>query len=129
MRPRGDATAQGWYRVTDLHRRGGGSAQLDCRSAAWIKGCRSAASRRRQGDEQVRDRSAEAGVAPIGRDFGQGGEDEAALMGVKDGDEIPVEIPAGDLFFEPLISGQRPSGKPQGAYFCRIAPAAEGTRK
>ena len=31
-----------------------------------------------------------------------------------------VEIPAGDLFFEPLISGQRPSGKPQGAYFCRI---------
>ena len=40
-----------------------------------------------------------------------------------------VEIPAGDLFFEPLISGQRPSGKPQGAYFCRIAPVAEGTRK
>ena len=40
-----------------------------------------------------------------------------------------VEIPAGDLFFEPLISGQRPSGKPQGAYFCRIAPVAAGTKK
>jgi len=35
-----------------------------------------------------------------------------------------VEIPTGDLFFEPLISGQRPSGKPQGAYFCRIEPTA-----
>ncbi|MCX6973926.1 MAG: hypothetical protein NTZ94_06400 [Verrucomicrobia bacterium] len=40
-----------------------------------------------------------------------------------------VDIPAGDLFFEPLISGQRPSGKPQGAYFCRIAPVVAGTKK
>jgi hypothetical protein len=33
---------------------------------------------------------------------------------------MEVELPAGELFLEPVIDGQRASGKPQGAYFCRV---------
>jgi hypothetical protein len=31
-----------------------------------------------------------------------------------------IEIPAGAYFLEPVLSGQRASGKPQGAYFCTV---------
>jgi hypothetical protein len=33
---------------------------------------------------------------------------------------MEVELPAGEIFLEPVIDGQRPSGLPQGAYFCRV---------
>lgn len=33
---------------------------------------------------------------------------------------LEVELPAGEVFLEPVIDGQRPSGLPQGAYFCRV---------
>lgn len=36
--------------------------------------------------------------------------------------ELRAELPAGEVFLEPLISGQRASGLPEGAYFCRIEP-------
>ncbi len=42
---------------------------------------------------------------------------------------MDVDFPAGELFFEPVISGQRPSGKPQGAYFCRISPTSTKAEK
>ena len=41
------------------------------------------------------------------------------------GDEevvFTVDLPAGDHFLEPLVSGQRASGNPEGAYFCTISP-------
>lgn len=34
---------------------------------------------------------------------------------------LRAELTAGPHFLEPLITGQRPSGNPQGAYFCRVA--------
>jgi hypothetical protein len=37
---------------------------------------------------------------------------------------MEVELPAGEFFLEPVIDGQRASGKPQGAYFCRVIPGA-----
>ena len=37
---------------------------------------------------------------------------------------MEVELPAGEIFLEPVIDGQRASGKPQGAYFCRVIPGA-----
>jgi hypothetical protein len=33
---------------------------------------------------------------------------------------MEVDLPAGEIFLEPVIDGQRPSGLPQGAYFCRV---------
>jgi hypothetical protein len=33
---------------------------------------------------------------------------------------MEVELPAGEIFLEPVIDGQRASGLPQGAYFCRV---------
>jgi arylsulfatase A-like enzyme len=33
---------------------------------------------------------------------------------------MEVELPAGEIFLEPVIDSQRASGKPQGAYFCRV---------
>jgi arylsulfatase A-like enzyme len=49
---------------------------------------------------------------------------------VRDGEttiRLRAELPAGPVFLEPVISGQRPSGKPQGAYFCKISPNLEKT--
>lgn len=37
--------------------------------------------------------------------------------------EFRVGLPAGEFFLEPLMFGQRASGLPEGAYFCRIEPA------
>lgn len=39
---------------------------------------------------------------------------------------IRVELPAAPAFLAPLVTGQRPSGKPQGAYFCTIRPVPKG---
>lgn len=36
--------------------------------------------------------------------------------------QLRVELTPGLYFLEPLIYGQRASGKPQGAYFCKILP-------
>lgn len=33
---------------------------------------------------------------------------------------LQIELPAGPQFLEPVLSGQRSSGKPQGAYFCTV---------
>lgn len=35
---------------------------------------------------------------------------------------LRAELPAGPAFLEPLVTGQRPSGKSQGAYYCKISP-------
>lgn len=40
---------------------------------------------------------------------------------------LRAELPAGFYFLEPLITGQRPSGKPQGAYFCKISMSLQET--
>ena len=34
--------------------------------------------------------------------------------------KLRIELPAGEIFLEPVIDGQRASGLPQGAYFCRV---------
>jgi arylsulfatase A-like enzyme len=34
---------------------------------------------------------------------------------------LHVSLPAGEYFLEPVITGQRSEGRPQGAYFCRVS--------
>lgn len=38
--------------------------------------------------------------------------------------ELRIDLPVGDHFLEPLVSGQRQSGQPEGAYFCTITRTA-----
>lgn len=61
---------------------------------------------------------------------------ELEVAGIKHRMEIPsgsdsiefqVELTPGEYFLEPLLHGQRGSGRPQGAYFCRILPEPSQT--
>jgi hypothetical protein len=78
---------------------------------------------------ELRQRPAEA---PEPKAFAKG-EARLEIAGKTIATEIPagtecvrmeVELPAGEFFLEPVIDGQRASGKPQGAYFCRVISGA-----
>ena len=74
---------------------------------------------------ELRQRPAEA---PESKPFAKG-EARLQIAGKTITTEIPADtecvrmeadLPAGEIFLEPVIDGQRSSGKPQGAYFCRV---------